>query len=218
MDRVVRQLRDMANAIENIQDLSPDKSMEMAIVTYNRKTQTILNNFSPRQVVERGYFEWPWQILSSKVKTDHFNYIENKKIINKKMALMKKEYPLLQAVHISRDNYFNKKINKASTFTKTTVQPAFTSEIFYVLSYKRPIFHEEGIMVKVCDAKGQVFPKSFYSYQLKKGFVFTSQKLKISNVIKTFYKKGIKYNLVHFEKFGKRNFDIKHSEMKYFQM
>ena len=73
-------------------------------------------------------------------------------------------------------------------------------------------------MVKVCDAKGQVFPKSFYSYQLKKGFVFTSQKLKISNVIKTFYKKGIKYNLVHFEKFGKRNFDIKHSEMKYFQM
>ena len=217
LDRVVRQLRDTSNAIENIQQISPDKAMEMAIGTYNRKKQTILKNISPREVLERGYFERPWQILSSKVIHDHFNYSENKKIIDKKMALTKKEFPLLQAVHISRDSFFNKKIDKASTFTKHTLQPAFTSELFYVMSYKRHIYHKEGIMIKICDAKGQMFPKSFYSFQLKKAFVFTCQKLKISNVVRSIYRQGTKYNIVQFEKFGDRTFDVKHSDMKYFE-
>ena len=216
MDRVVRHIREMSNGIENIQQVSHEKALELAIAAYNRKPQKRMNNISPREVVERGFFEKPWQILSSIPNDNYFDYFENKQIIDKKMAFAKKEFPFMQPVHISRDRIFRKKTKKEHLFAKKSFEPAFTTEIFYVISYKRPVLFSEPVMLKICDARGEIFPKGFYSYQLKKALIFTSQKLKIDNVIKSFYKDKVKYNVVQLQKFGKKTFDIKHSNMKFF--
>ena len=217
LDRVVRQIREISNAIENIQKVNTVKAFELAIATYNRKPQKSMHNKSPIEISERGFFEKPWQILCSKTNNAHFDYFENKKIIDKKMANAKKYFPILQAVHVSRDRFFIKRTKKTKIFAKRSFEPAFTSEIFYVTSYKRPVIFSEPVMMKICDAKGNIFPKSFYSYQLKKALVFTSQKMKIDNVVKSFYKNGVKFNVVQFQKFGKRTFDINQSNMNFFE-
>ena len=129
-----------------------------------------------------------------------------------------KNIPLCSQFILAETSFFRQKYDVRGHFAKKSFEPAFTSELFYIESYKRPVLCSEPVMFKLCNASGQTFPKSFYSYQIKKAIVLTSQKLKVKCKKKTFYRNGIKYNIVNFEKFGNKPFEIKQANMKFYDM
>ena len=99
--------------------------------------------------------KYPWEILNA----SSFNYEENKKTIERKLNVLKKNFPLLSPVQI---------VQKKSIFGKKTHVPGFSKEIYYIYLIKRPILANQTFLFKLIDASGKVLSQSFSIFDIKK--------------------------------------------------
>jgi hypothetical protein len=141
---------------------------------------------SPTQFLKQNIIhEAKFQIIADKQEpsvTDlGFNYDINKKLVEKKMAVIKKQFPLMTGVKL---------LTTKTPFMKSSVQESFSRETYIVTGYKRPYLSSQDVLIQVSNMALFKLLGAFRKSELKK--VSIREKLQISSVIGSTYEDGKK--------------------------
>lgn len=117
--------------IENNYNL--EREIENVIKIYNNRSHSALSNVSPIKFIENKLIEPKYLQIADKeedsIKNGEFLFSVNKKIIDKKMEVFKKKFPLLSTIKLS---------TVRSNFSKSASSEVWTNENFFVIGHKRP--------------------------------------------------------------------------------
>lgn len=150
--------------------------------------------------------KYPWEILNA----SSFNYEENKKNIERKLNVLKKNFPLLSPVQI---------VENKSIFGKKSHMPGFSKEIFYIYLIKRPILANETFLFKLIDASGKILSQSFSIFDIKKSVFQSPDKFSIDKIISKVKKNGKMFFNVKISQFPKSMvFKIEENQLKNFKI
>ena len=133
LDRSMRTLRAISNNIQAFGTKSEKHAFVQAMKVFNRTPKRSLGSKSPNDIVHQGFLLSPWQFLSDH-KIKYFNYEKNKKDIDRKMVLAKKQMKTLTPVRISRTKI--KAIRKKNTFKKRSLLAGWTKEVYFIFAHK----------------------------------------------------------------------------------
>ena len=177
VERLIRTLQEMISVnLENIETKEQyKKEFKLVLNIYNNQTHSFLNT-SPKSYLEsKEINSEPWNIK----KQNNFNYFKNKKIIQKHLKLIKKQFPINQPVRMFKKV---KKYYKHSQFS------TWSNQIYFVNSYKIPLLSESDIGIYLEDQSGKKLNGITYKNNLKK--VKIPDYMKIKKII-TFLKKKV---------------------------
>ena len=165
-ERVIQTLEHLASSmLQNIDDFNIDSEIPKLIEIYNRKPHSSLpggispDNFIKKKsiVTEPKYLIGGAQEEDSIVNGEFF-FDVNKQKIDKKMEIMKKQFPMLSAVKLSTTK---------EVFVKSAASEAYTHETFFINGYKRPYLSRENPLLKVCDLRGRPILGAFTKSEVK---------------------------------------------------
>ena len=166
-ERVIRSLEAIAaNMNYQSETFNFFEKLEDITLNYNVKRHSSLpDKMSPKEYLtylnsNLDKLPPPWSVLSDKndEKLKEFDFVENNKLIDKKMSSLQKKLPILSNVKLWTSR---------RQFAKGELSEQWTTETFYVTGFKRPLLHTEPVLIKISDRAGTELKGVFRDNELK---------------------------------------------------